>query len=567
MGLVMAYTTASSVLDWVNSSPEIILAQGHLWDRPLDSKSDLYVAWDLTEHLLAGHAVCVVMHEESSGRLRAFLDLECVVLLAGASGTTSVLKDSLTPAALKDNPLTRRLGNTFTVDAVQAYGNLTAGVYLFHDGVVVYQCGSCIGWVSRFKTHFQEAKSKPKALYADACKSPFGGLSRYDLTGVYVQPNWETLFWEQYPDATSPELKVLRSYTQQAIRMVEQAVATYTLPVYFQPKLGITVSHLQWYPGQGLSPVDGYPVLFVTETGMVHDSDSFQQAIETLGISNQVTLRANANVADHWVHSPRFGKVMISIPSLPDQPYPYSEYRPASNDQVSLDGLTPGLVYVFSLANERLPYGPYGSVTQADRELGAVNRTHTTRLNVMHPVAVRVQEEPVLYVKVLDLGASQPMSIVDLQDGTVVSYSSASEVAVQLGFKRNQPRRVLEDCVYPSKPFADRYLVQYDHLVHHHRKAFIAYWHIKVNHHPENALCRIEVKAEAARLFGTGPTSLASYVPTPESERAAQFFKLIYQETSLVNRKAASVRFAHVGPQTLPSFTVDPNGRITYTGP
>lgn len=315
-----------------------------------------------------------------------------------------------------------------------------------------------------------------------------------------------------------------------------------------------------------LNSVTGYSVTYVTELGQEHTVPSLAEATKVLGFTNQATLRANANVdvpGGHWLKCRKLGlKIKLTIEGVPSQPSAYSQYTTVPNT-VSLEGLTLGKVYVYSLDNQMLPYGPFDSVPQADKAVGAVQQQNHFKVNTMVPVKVSSDHQAVLYVKAEGPFTSQPMSIIDLVEGTVVSYASAKEAAVQVGYKRTQVLTALADHVYPCIPYDNRLLLAYDRQVDHHRNAFRFYWDLKARHLPNHhaALCRLEAKAVSDRLFGSGITP---YVATAESVRASRYLHLVYRETGITQRKLASQRYAHVGPQSLPSYQLYPSGKAHY---
>lgn len=144
------------------------------------------------------------------------------------------------------SPLVESLENRFQISNVARLGKHSAGVYLFHDSVTVFQCGSSVGWQRRLQLHYQESRRRgkePKPFYRDANDSSYKGLSKYHFTPVYVQPNWYSLFPHLYHDASAEEMYIVRSFTQQAVRSLEQSIATYTQPHYFDGK-DILLSHL-----------------------------------------------------------------------------------------------------------------------------------------------------------------------------------------------------------------------------------------------------------------------------------------------------------------------------------
>ena len=189
---------------------------------------------------------------------------------------------------------------------------------------MIDRCGSCLYWDSRLRKHYDLSRDS-KSFYQDAYNS-HGGLSRYHFTRLYVQPNWVEMFKLRHPESSTPiSLEILKAFTRQSIRTLEQSYSTYTSPTYYNSKNPVYLWHINWHPET--RETSGMVVEWLDVEGVSHSAPSIKSASRSLNVSMK-TVRYNANVVNPvWIQSSTYGEVTINIPSLPEVPTAYTGYK------------------------------------------------------------------------------------------------------------------------------------------------------------------------------------------------------------------------------------------------
>lgn len=361
-------------------------------DQPMDGlNAEKWVQFKETRALNKGILGLNNMYnwlpEESD--LKLYLNSNATFLLNPLTGNTPIMTSALDITTITSHPFTVNLDSGFSLKYTHHSDLLgSAGVYVFVDksSGQISQCGSCINWTSRLALHYQDAKKSSKAFYSPY---PSVGLEAYLWHPICITVNFVTDYLSAnnlLASALSREdTYILRSFTQQYIRSIEQALSSHCLPTYWGG-VDINTWHNKWVPGYSVN-AEGEFTVWIDQNGKSDSATSMRNARPELGISHFTISRVANCIPTYWCNTPKWGKVSILIESRPEQPLPKIQRLLKAKPDTDFDYSCLPYNKVF-LVDETLnvtPYGPYDTVADANEEMGFDRKYKSRRyLNKLH---------------------------------------------------------------------------------------------------------------------------------------------------------------------------------------
>lgn len=432
-----------------------------------DSDSQSFIPWYPTLSLSNGVKGLNRMYDSLSDNctLKSYLTEHCAFLLNELTGYTDIPTAALEPVSLKTSPHTVKLGPTMSKAQFNSL-NSVAGVYIFFDPDTnsVSQCGSSINLQSRLYNHYTLTKEHHKDFYQYAFTKA-GGLNAYWWNPIWTTPNWEKDYMLKYSDASQEDALILRSFLQQYIRSVEQAISSYCKPTFWKGT-DINTWHVNWQPGNILTKGnDGFATLWQTRTEEIYSQDSIKQAAYMLDISMRSVERAANCVPPYWIDTPNYGEVSITIPNKPMKGPYNATYDKEYNTLVDVNTLQTNKYYLYSPDMIQLDVGPFDNITEVNKAIGVnEDRQNLRWVNKMHLIKGSIYSAGV-YVVCNRVSRMTPVTVT--VDGVCYEFDSMSKASVFVYGSKRGMDKIIQRYIIHGKPYIYKdktYIIEYVNL-------------------------------------------------------------------------------------------------------
>ncbi|MBP1357774.1 MAG: hypothetical protein JZD40_04720 [Sulfolobus sp.] len=420
-----------------------------------------YIPWFNSSSIIKGAAALNQIYNSLAldSSLREFIDKNCLHLLSRPKGFTSI------PVEMANVEFLTTLSSTVSLS--DSYSSIyttgikdSSGVYAFFipGDKNVRQCGSNTSFRRRLHNYYHGDRNLPFSV---------GGFGQYHWRPIKVTPNYELLYSHFAGETMPEEVYILRSFTHQEIRSLEQAYSSFANPVHYGGKL-INMWHIDWVPGRVYN-AEGHSTTWIDESGQVFYLTSIIKAARDLNISMRKLLRVANCIIPYYTDSgdnTPYGKVQIFIDGYSEILNPnFSEG--ALNTFVDTSDFPMNSVLLYNTDMEPLPLAPFESAVEAYKYMGITNTKKASRyVNILHEVMAPALGYSV-YILCNKERIAMPVTVTNLINGIITSFISNHAAAKFLGVTSTN---LLKTYICKEKVLVDknggRFLVELNQPAH-----------------------------------------------------------------------------------------------------
>lgn len=439
-------------LKYINSDSLPLVLTSFLYYSTQSSSP--FVPWHDTNGLERGRLTLNTMYKNANKPLQKFLDQHCIHLLKPLTGYTTVTTDSLIVDNLNNNPLTISLSNSYA--DTSPYLNDYCCVYVFYPkqkDVTIVKCGSAINLNTRVKNYYSDFKHRPERI------PMFRNdvyINCYNITPIYITKDYAELYRNINPKMTSEESTILRAFTHQDIRSVEQAVSSYINPTLWDGN-DISLWHNGWYPGKvSTAGPESFTTTWETATGEVYSASSVEQGAKSLGLTPRTIFRTCNCTNPYWINT-KYGLCTIFVDNGITRDWPVTNPLKDPNPYLDFNGLHNTLkldnYYIFTKDMAEFK-GPFSSLPLLLKEVGLRdNAQYWKYANKYHLIYSPLLGFDFYLVKRFSPEFKAGLKVIDHNTGAIYQFNTTLQATKFLYGSSRDLKRLAKIYIIPGKRF------------------------------------------------------------------------------------------------------------------